>query len=127
MGLRNERETNEHETSFPLTRDAPSSARRWLGDSGIAAPEIRDRVMLLLSELVSNSVSHSGLSAPDEVQVHISPIAGGVRVEVVDDGVGMGDEPPRRDRSFGLRLVDGTADRWGHSDDPTRVWFEITA
>jgi two-component sensor histidine kinase len=117
---------DEQETSFPLTREAPGSARHWLGDTGIASPDIRDRVLLLLSELVSNSVAHSGLSAPDEVQVHIAPISGGVRVEVVDEGIGMGEDPPQRDRSFGLRLVDGTADRWGHSDNPTRVWFEIT-
>jgi two-component sensor histidine kinase len=123
MGLRDDR---ERETSFPLTRDAPSSARHWLGATGVAPPEIRDRVLLLLSELVSNSVSHSGLSAPEEVTVHITPITGGVRVEVVDDGVGIGERPPQRERSFGLRLVDGTADRWGHSDNPTRVWFEIT-
>jgi two-component sensor histidine kinase len=123
MGLPGDREL---ETSFPLTREAPGSARRWLGDAGIAPPEIHDRVVLLLSELVSNSVAHSGLSAPDEVAVHVASIANGVRIEVVDEGVGMGEAPPQPDRSFGLRLVDGTADRWGHSDNPTRVWFEVT-
>jgi anti-sigma regulatory factor (Ser/Thr protein kinase) len=113
--------------SFPLTRDAPASARRWLRGTGAAVPAIRGRVLLLLSELVSNSVVHSGLAAPDEVTVHVCPLVDGVRVEVVDGGVGMGPIPPRRERSFGLRLVERIADRWGHSDHPTRVWFEVTA
>lgn len=120
------RETDMRAAAFPLTREAPSSARHWLGGTSIASPEIRDRVMLLLSELVSNSVVHSGLSAPHEVEIRVTPISNGLHVEVVDDGVGMGLDPPQRERSFGLRLVEGTADRWGHSDNPTRVWFDVT-
>src|SRR6185312_1495804 len=81
--------TNGHdrEASFPLTREAPRSARHWLADSGMAAPAVRDGAMLLVTELVSNSVAHSGLSAPDTVSVHLTPITDGLHVEVVDAGV----------------------------------------
>jgi two-component sensor histidine kinase len=114
------------EASFPLTREAPRSARLWLAESGMVAPDLLEEAMLLVTELVSNSVVHSGLSAPDEVRVHMSPITNGLRVEVEDDGVGFGSDAPRQASSFGLRLVERTADRWGHMDDPTRVWFEVT-
>jgi len=117
---------HDHEAAFPLTREAPRSARHWLADTGMAASDLRQEAMLLVTELVSNSVVHSGLSAPDEVRVHLSPITDGVRVEVEDDGVGFGENAPRQASSFGLRLVERTADRWGHTDHPTRVWFEVT-
>ena len=117
---------HDREASFPLTREAPRSARHWLADSGLAAPDLRDEAMLLVTELVSNSVVHSGLSAPDEVSVHMSPITDGLRVEVVDDGVGFDADAPRPASSIGLRLVERTARRWGHTDHPTRVWFEVT-
>jgi anti-sigma regulatory factor (Ser/Thr protein kinase) len=80
----------------------------------------------LLSELVANSVVHSGLSPRDPVAVSFRPLDDGVRVEVTDGGVGMG-HPTVRDRCSGLGLLDRIADRWGHSDHPTRVWFEVTA
>ncbi len=87
--------------------------------------DLRDRVELLLSELVANSVGHSGLSSPDEVDVSVRSIPGGLHVEVVDQGVGI-DDPAAPDAThFGLRLVDSITDRWGYTNDPTRVWFEI--
>jgi hypothetical protein len=113
-------------TSFPLTMEAPRSARRWLDARGSAAPVIRDRAVLLLSELVANSVVHSGLSSTDEVEVRVRSIPGGLRVDVTDDGIGLEAGGPPGDGSFGLRLLDHAADRWGHTDHPTNVWFEVT-
>ena len=86
---------------------------------------MHDRVVLLVSELVANSVSHSGLSAPDEVEVSVRRIAGGLHVEVVDHGVGI-DDPAPQPNHFGLRFVDTETDRWGYTNDPTTVWFDIT-
>jgi anti-sigma regulatory factor (Ser/Thr protein kinase) len=115
------------EASFALTTRAPRSARRWFSWSGLAAPVIRDRVALLLSELVANSVAHSGLSAPASVDVRVTSIPGGLRVDVTDDGVGLGPAAAEAEDAYGLRLVDQASDRWGHTDDPTNVWFEVTA
>jgi two-component sensor histidine kinase len=116
----------EVKATFPLTAVAARSARRWLDATRIIPFDARDIVLVLLSELVSNSVVHSGLSNPDTVEVLVALLPSSLRVEVSDDGVGMGHDPPREERSFGLRMVERAADRWGHTDHPTRVWFEVT-
>lgn len=116
----------EAQTTVPLSKEAPRAARGWLRGSGVVPLELDDLAVLLLSELVSNSVLHSGLAAPEAVSVRVATFPGGVRVEVVDEGIGLGDLDTRGDRSFGLRIVERTAARWGHSDAPTRVWFELT-
>ena len=116
---------HERRVSFPLTKKAPSSARSWFAEASTVPVEMHDRVVLLLSELVTNSVSHSGLKAPDEVEVSVRQIPGGLHVEVVDDGVGIDDPTPPDPYHFGLRFVNSETDRWGYTNDPTRVWFEI--
>ena len=117
----------EAQQAFPLSIDAPRSARRWLHASGVVPSELEDSVDLVVSELVTNSVTHSGLDASDVVLVHVTSSVAGVSGEVVDDGRGMGVDPSRGDRSMGLRIVAGTVSRWGHADHPTRVWFEFSS
>ncbi len=116
----------EAQQTFPLSIHAPRSARRWLHASGVVPSELEDSVDLVVSELVTNSVTHSGLDASDVVRVHVTSSVAGVSGEVVDDGRGMGVDPSRGDRSMGLRIVAGTVSRWGHADHPTRVWFEFS-
>ena len=117
----------EQRVSFPLTEQAPSWARHWFSDHGPIPVGLHDRVVLLLSELVANSVRHSGLSTPDEVEVSVRQIPEGFHVEVVDHGVGIQSTTPARpDEHFGLRFVDAVADRWGYSSGPTHVWFDVT-
>jgi len=117
---------HEEQTTFTLSAGAPRAARRWLHATGIVPAELADAVDLVVSELVTNSVTHSGLAAPNVVSVHVASFPGGIAGEVIDTGRGMGDEPSRTAPSMGLRLVDGTVSRWGHTDHPTRVWFELT-
>ena len=117
--------THEAQHTFPLSVDAPRSARRWLHASGVVPTELADAVDLVVSELVTNSVTHSGLAYPAVVSVHVASFPGGIAGEVIDDGRGMGAEPSGTERSMGLRIVDGTVSRWGHTDHPTRVWFEF--
>jgi anti-sigma regulatory factor (Ser/Thr protein kinase) len=118
---------DERRASFPLTHRAPSSARHWFAKQTSFPRDLRDRVELLLSELVSNSVTHSGLASPDEVDISVRAIRGGrLRVEVVDRGVGIADPTPPDPTHFGLRLLDSISDRWGYTNEPTRVWFEIS-
>ena len=119
----------EVKATFPLTVVAARSARRWLDGTRIVPFDARDIVLVLLSELVSNSVVHSGLATPDTVRVLVALLPGSLRVEVSDDGIGLGpdtgDDPARAEQAFGLRIVERAADRWGHSDHPTKVWFEV--
>jgi len=117
---------HEAQKTFPLSIAAPRAARRWLHASGVVPPALLDAVDLVVSELVTNSVTHSGLKEPAVVWVRVASFPGGIAGEVVDGGAGMGDDPQGGERSMGLRIVEGTVTRWGHTDHPTRVWFELT-
>jgi hypothetical protein len=109
-------------------------ARRWarsrLAGSGIGADEpVAETLILLISELVTNAVVHTGCPAVLRMLFPTAPAAP-VRVEVAD----ASRTPPhprhaRRDETGGrgLELVDGLADRWGWQPEGAgkRVWCEV--
>ncbi len=70
-------------------------------------------------------MTHSGLAEPNLVSVHVTSFDGAVTGEVAENGRGMGVFPTRGEGSLGLRIVERAVFRWGHSDHPTRVWFEF--
>jgi anti-sigma regulatory factor (Ser/Thr protein kinase) len=86
---------------------------------------------LLTSELVSNSVKHSGTAPAGVVDLDVALDRRLLRVEVRDDGPGF--EPRPRapgspdEAQWGLHLVAGFADRWGVAPQGTdnTVWFEL--
>jgi anti-sigma regulatory factor (Ser/Thr protein kinase) len=86
---------------------------------------------LLVSELVTNSVQHGGLSADDSVRVGAAISDGVLRLEVGNPGtagtIAAPDPDPDPERSgFGLRIVETLADAWGVTrKDHTRVWVEL--
>jgi anti-sigma regulatory factor (Ser/Thr protein kinase) len=112
---------------------APSRART-------ALVEIEDRVpaalvptlRLLVSEVVTNSVRHAGLSPGDPVILRVQVLSDRVAVEVWDRGPGYLHPSPRRGdhrvgTGWGLYLVELLADRWGtEHGEQTRTWFELT-
>ena len=88
-----------------------------------------DDIRLLVSELVTNSVRHSG-AAGARVALDVESRGDTVRVEVSDGGRGF--EPRARSKAhddvggWGLHLVESIATRWGvQTGRRTRVWFEI--
>ncbi|MFG3659320.1 ATP-binding protein [Streptomyces sp. NPDC047706] len=107
-------------------------ARRWarsrLAGCGIAADEpLAETLILLVSELVTNAVVHTGCPAVLRLSL---PQPATVRVEVADGSTRApvprwadGDETGGR----GLALVDGLADRWGWSPDGAgkQIWCEL--
>ncbi|MBW5482450.1 ATP-binding protein [Streptomyces bambusae] len=106
-------------------------ARRWarsrLAGSGIGDDEpLAETLVLLISELVTNAVVHTGCPAVLRM-LFGEP---GVRVEVADASAR---EPARRHADGGdtsgrgLELVDGLADRWGWQREGAgkRIWCEI--
>lgn len=115
---------------------APHEARRAVEtlagelDLGPRRLSVFRDVQLLVSELVTNSVRHSGCAAGEGIRLRGWLRETSVRIEVSDGGFGF--EPPAdhpvddRDSGRGLLILDSLADRWGVSrDGETRVWFEI--
>lgn len=112
-------------------------ARRWtrsrLAGSGIGADEpVAETLVLLVSELVTNAVVHTGRPAVLRLSLP-GREAGGetvVRLEVADRS-GRTPVPRSVDGEStggrGLALVDGLADRWGWSTEGTgkRIWCEL--
>jgi anti-sigma regulatory factor (Ser/Thr protein kinase) len=115
-------------------------ARRWarsrLQRSGIGADEpLAETLLLLISELVTNAVVHTGCPAVlrmlfPESEAHEAGANGTVRVEVADASAkppaprhAKGDETGGR----GLELVDGLADRWGWEREGSgkHIWCEV--
>lgn len=117
-----------NETAAPLARSSLRSA--------IPPPDLLERgndAQLAVTELAANAIRHGGLRADDMLRLVIETDDDRVRVEVeqatsahdvhvVAPHVGS----PADVGGFGLRLVDHTADSWGHeAGPPGRVWFEF--
>ena len=124
---------NRIEVAFAAGPDAAAGARNTLLALGPALDEtLLGDIRLLVSELVTNSVRHSGAGRQAVVDMRVEVDDDIVRVEVSDPGNGFEPKPRDLDRSrpggWGLYLVDQLADRWGvEREDRTRVWFEIDA
>jgi anti-sigma regulatory factor (Ser/Thr protein kinase) len=106
-----------------------SHVRKALGDLGLPLP-LQDDACLLVSELVTNSIQHSGLSPHDRVRIRADWSGTRLRVDVYDrasaipQGVaGSIRPPPGAESGWGLYLVDRVASRWGTV--PGRHWFEL--
>ena len=90
---------------------------------------LRD-AQLLVSEVVTNSIRHSG--SEDPIRLRVWARSSGLKVEIADGGYGFdaaSHEPAcRRDEGGrGLMILDALADRWGVSHDArARVWFELS-
>ncbi|WP_406729779.1 ATP-binding protein [Streptomyces sp. GD-15H] len=111
-------------------------ARRWtrsrLAGAGMGTDEsLSETLILLVSELVTNAVVHTG--RPAVLRLSLTDAAAGevtVRLEVADRS---GRAPVPRcvggeaTGGRGLALVDGLADRWGWSANGAgkRIWCEL--
>jgi anti-sigma regulatory factor (Ser/Thr protein kinase) len=98
---------------------------------GLLLPEKLEDVRLVVSELVTNSVRHAGLSPEEQISLAVAISGGSVRGRVCDPGPGFEKptEPrPRTDLSggWGLPIVERISDRWGVKRNGCAcVWFEI--
>ena len=94
-------------------------------------PEKLEDVRLVVSELVTNSVRHAGLSPDEEISLTVMISDESMRGRVCDPGPGFEkpSEPrPRTDLrgGFGLPIVERISDRWGvERNGCACVWFEI--
>jgi two-component sensor histidine kinase len=110
---------------------AGSGARReLLTGNGTLPSAVRDDVLLLVTELVTNAVRHSSAGPDGLVRVEVRRGTDIVRVAVSDEGAGFTAEAPLERTEaggWGLALVDRIADRWAITPTAsgTCAWFEI--
>jgi anti-sigma regulatory factor (Ser/Thr protein kinase) len=112
---------------------APVAARRALERfSAHLDADVLERSALVISEVVTNSVKHAGLTPAQRIGLEIAVLRERLRIEVTDNGDGF--EPPAtftstpdtRPGGWGLVLVDQLADRWGIDfTRNTRIWCEF--
>lgn len=114
---------------------APAQARRAV--VGLPLDDhARQRLALLVSELVTNSLRHAGLSAGDPIELEMTTENGQVLVAVRDGGPGF--RPPplpkvnganRGNGGFGLAIVASLAEEWGvdSTGDGCTVWCAVTS
>ncbi|MDQ3922569.1 MAG: ATP-binding protein [Actinomycetota bacterium] len=112
--------------------EAALAARHSLNRlEGRLPPEKLEDVRLIVSELVTNSVRHAGLSPDEHILLTVVISGGSVRGRVCDPGPGFKkpSEPrPRTDMigGWGLPIVESISDRWGiERNGCACVWFEI--
>ncbi len=92
-----------------------------------------DDLLVVVSELVTNAVMHSGCSPDEAIVIHATSDGRRICIAVHDPGHSdLTPEtpavPPPHGGGLGLRLVDGLAHSWG-VDRPNgrRVWAELPA
>jgi anti-sigma regulatory factor (Ser/Thr protein kinase) len=116
--------------AFPRSASAPRDARRYVAEV-LSAWHVADTcaaILLALSELVTNAVTHGRGLVKVRLALHRSVL----RVEVEDEGPGL---PATRCVATdaddiggrGLCIVDKVADALGHSrpgEDRSVVWLE---
>ena len=115
---------------IPATHQAPAMARRALGRLALPLPLAFD-AQVAVSELVSNSVRHAGLSPDELIRVTADWSGARLRVHVHDGrrggrpiGVSGSIRPaPGAESGWGLYLVDQFTSRCGTSANG--YWFEL--
>ena len=112
--------------------DAPAAARRALdGFGGQLEADVIERSALVVSEVVTNSVTHAGLTAAQPIDLNIQVFPGRLRIDVTDEGSRSFDpvvalSHPGQDSGRGFWMVDQLTDRWGVDfTSSTRVWCEF--
>lgn len=132
--------------------EAAPSENVWLLTTATAAPAMARRhaaeqlqnwnlktlisdVVLIVSELVTNAVTHGGGPVRHSLRLMSLPDrATSLRVEVVDSGRGWDGPAPRSPfadadecHGRGLHLVDALAAEWGHEvlNDGHTVWADL--
>lgn len=103
--------------------DAPSRTRAKVVELRPHVGESFDDMVLILSELVTNSIRHAG--GTGEVDVWVGASDDQIRIEVTDGGAGF-DTNVDRD-GLGLHIVERLADKWGVliADAGCTVWAEM--
>jgi anti-sigma regulatory factor (Ser/Thr protein kinase) len=117
---------------LPAHPSTPGRARR-LARAALAgwriAEDVHDTTLLVISELVTNAVVHTGGQG---VVGEVRPVPGALRVTVRDEGCAAEElqvrpPDPEREHGRGLLLVDTLCRAWGaqRQDAGMLVWAEV--
>jgi anti-sigma regulatory factor (Ser/Thr protein kinase) len=123
----------KHDVSYEVLARPEAAAEARHALVGLALPEsTRHTLALLVSELVTNSVRHAGLSGSDPIQVDVTNGRADVRATVHDGGPGFtrssaGSSDPLEPGGQGLVIIDALSDAWGVDcdDDGCTVWCQF--
>lgn len=123
--------TSPARLTLPPDRRAPGRAREFLREVRCPAhgARVRDSSELLVSEVVTNAVSHG--TPPVSMRVECDGSAG-LRVSVTDGSPGrpvVHHADPDEESGRGVELVGLLSDAWGvqPADDGKTVWFVLNA
>jgi len=104
---------------------APGKARARVSRLQSRLEPRYDDVVLVVSELVTNSVRHAASDQSIEMTVEVSDVR--IRLEVSDRGSGFVPVESMRGGGLGLVIVDRLAASWGVTTNGScTVWVEIS-
>jgi anti-sigma regulatory factor (Ser/Thr protein kinase) len=117
------------ERQFGRDRTSAAAGRQFVCDATADLPEeIREQIVLMVSELATNSLVHAATG----FEIRIDRSDSRLRIEVTDVGGGqpaLRSPGSREPHGRGLQIVKALSDRWGTSETSEQVgktvWFEI--
>lgn len=108
--------------------EAPSEARRAVEDV-LKGNGRLDDALLVTSELVSNTVLHSGIDDGEPIRLVVSRRSGRIRIGMSHARAGDRRSPrrARHGKGYGLSIVGQIVERWDveHRGSTTETWFEL--
>ena len=125
IGLQRTGQSIRLPASLTSAREARAFAQATLAEWAVA--DIVDDVLLVITELVNNAVTHA--LSDCELRLSVNPLS--LRVEVVDAGEGTPDPLPpssTRNHGRGLHLIDALTAAWGFepiASGGKMVWAEL--
>ena len=123
--IRRQADVNEMRLVLKPDERAPAKARDRVSRLRSSLEPRFDDVLLVVSELVTNSVRHSSSTRPIKMLVQIS--GSRIRLEVSDRGSGFEPLHSMGGGGLGLMIVDRIAASWGvHTNGSCTVWVEIS-
>lgn len=115
---------------LPVRPESVTAARHSLnGLKPLIAPPLLERLQLIVSELVTNSIRHARLGPSDSIGVNVAVSGASAKLSVADRGISF--QPPSAPEpgdgsGFGLFLVEQVSTRWGvTNEEETTVWAEL--
>ncbi|NUR07585.1 MAG: response regulator [Nocardioidaceae bacterium] len=111
--------------ALPSAREARRFASRLVSDWNFGS--VLDDVLLVVSELAANAVTHAGSA----LELRMSHSGNLLRIEVADSGAGTPEPQPEgilEEHGRGLRLIDHLTASWGMEEVPGGgkvVWAEL--